>query len=103
MSKIILLLIILSGCASVKNATTLVVDDCGPAARPTLGVVFTIAPHGSGKGYLTSGSPYDVCPKITEAKMIRGYVEDLCINHSPRDKRECGSKSVFVITEVINE
>ncbi len=91
----------LVGCIHDSNEVTIVVDDCGPVARPELGVVFSSAPHGTGESYITAGMASQVCPKITEAKMIKGYIEDICLNYEPRHADECGTRNIFVITEII--
>ena len=79
------------------------VEDCGPVARAELGVTFKTKPHGFGKSYLTKGKAYDVCPKLTSAKKVLGYVEDICKNHKPRNAKECGKINVFVVKKYISK
>ncbi|MDP5460493.1 hypothetical protein [Alishewanella sp. SMS8] len=85
------------------NQLKVEVDDCGPLARGELGVVFSLKPHGIGKSYFTKGSANDVCPKLTSAKYVVGYIEDLCKNHKPRNNQECGVLQVFVIQKYVNK
>jgi hypothetical protein len=83
------------------NQIKIEVDDCGPLARDKLGVVFSLKPHGNGKSYFANGSAYELCPKLTSAKYVKGYEEDLCKNYKPRHKKECGVQKVFVIQQYI--
>ena len=103
MRKLLTFLILFNVCY-LANAEQLrvEVDDCGPLARDELGAVFSLKPHGSGKSYFAKGSANDVCPKLTSAKYVVGFVEDLCKNHKPRNKHECGVLQVFVIQKFIN-
>ena len=104
MEKFIALFIILTfSHLSFAKELKVEVDDCGPLARGELGVVFSLKPHGKGKGYFAKGSAYEVCPKLTKAKYVIGYEEDYCKNHKPFDKNECGVIKVFVIQKYIFE
>ncbi|TLU61888.1 hypothetical protein FE810_13815 [Thalassotalea litorea] len=83
------------------NQIKVEVDDCGPLARDELGVVFSLKPHGEGKSYFADGTANELCPKLTSAKYILGYEEDLCKNYKPRNEKECGAVKVFVIQQYI--
>ena len=104
MIKILTCLVLLS-ISHLAHAAQLKVqvDDCGPLARDELGVVFSLKPYGHGKTYFSLGSAYQFCPKLTSAKYVLGYAEDLCKNYKPRNKNECGVLKVFVIQEYINK
>jgi hypothetical protein len=92
-------------CSVIAHAKDIkvVVDDCGPLARGELGVVFSLAPHGSGKGYFAKGKAMETCPKLVNAKYVVGYEEDYCKNYKPYHPSECGNLKVFVIKEYIVE
>ena len=96
---------ILFNVSYLANAEQLKVEvaDCGPLARGELGAAFSLKPHGFGKSYFAKGSANDVCPKLTSAKYVVGFVEDLCKNHKPRSKQECGVLQIFVIQEYVNK
>lgn len=102
MSKILAYLALFT-ISNLTNANQLKVevDDCGPLARGELGVVFSANPHGIGESYFTKGTAKDVCPKLTSAKYIVGFLEDICKNHKPRNKQECGALKVFVVQKYV--
>jgi hypothetical protein len=85
----------------VGKEITIEVDDCGPLGRGSLGVVFSLKPHGSGKSYFAEGKASVVCPKLTTAIKVVGYEEDYCLKHKPLYIDECSYRKVFVITEYI--
>src|SRR5690554_6691235 len=94
-----IIFLILMSMRSLAEQIEVIPDECGPLARGKLGVIFSLAPHGSRKLYFSEGNASELCPRMVKAKSITGYEIDYCEEYEPANINECGKIKFFKIVK----